>query len=306
MKKKVSVIIPTYKRSDVLARAVNSVLKQTYNNIEIIVVDDNDPNSEYRKETELVMQNFSKYKNIIYLKHSQNKNGSAARNSGIKMSTGNYIAFLDDDDEFLPNKIDLQVKRLEELDNSWGATYTEYKQIENNFVMRSKINKEGNLLIDALARNLMLGAGSNLLVRKEVIEDIGLFDESFSRNQDIEFLVRVLKKYKIACVNSYSLIIHREEKATEKVQYEQYIKNDERYLYSFKDSISSLTNKEQKYIYDLIALQRFKFSVMHKNIIDGIKNLKNNNVSFLKTIHFSFYILKRTITKKSYGFKVSK
>ena len=102
--KKVSVIIPTYKGSDNLIRAIKSVLNQTYKNIEIIVVDDNDENSIFRKENEERLKSFIDDNKIIYLKHKCNKNGAAARNTGLRKSSGAYITFLDDDDYFLYNK----------------------------------------------------------------------------------------------------------------------------------------------------------------------------------------------------------
>ena len=105
----VSVIIPTYKRLGMLGRAIDSVLNQTYNNIEIIIVDDNNEDSEYRKETERFMKKYDDNIEIKYVKHKQNKNGAAARNTGINNANGVYIAFLDDDDEFSPKKIELQI-----------------------------------------------------------------------------------------------------------------------------------------------------------------------------------------------------
>ena len=95
----VSVIIPTYKRPDYLDRAIDSVLNQTYNNIEIIVVDDNNPNTEGRERTEKIMRRYENNPHVIYIKHEYNKNGSAARNTGFKASHGVYLAFLDDDDQ---------------------------------------------------------------------------------------------------------------------------------------------------------------------------------------------------------------
>ena len=100
----VSVIIPTYKRPDSLDRAINSVLGQTYPYVEVIVVDDNNPDTEGRRQTEAKMASFADNLRVKYVKHEQNKNGAAARNSGAKASTGDFIAFLDDDDEFLPKK----------------------------------------------------------------------------------------------------------------------------------------------------------------------------------------------------------
>ena len=94
----VSVIIPTYKRSKSLNRAIDSVLSQTYPNIEIIVVDDNGKGSKYQIETEKSLENYIKTDKIKYITHDVNRNGSAARNTGFKHSMGEYINFLDDGD----------------------------------------------------------------------------------------------------------------------------------------------------------------------------------------------------------------
>ena len=94
----VSVIIPTYKRSEMLPRAVESALNQTYSNIEVVVVDDNDPESTWRKDTSERMLQFKNDNRVKYICHEKNSNGSVARNTGIKNSAGSIIAFLDDDD----------------------------------------------------------------------------------------------------------------------------------------------------------------------------------------------------------------
>ena len=109
----VSVIIPTYKRPDKLDVAINSVLRQTYPNVEVIVVDDNDPDTEGRRLTEEKMSKFNDESRVKYIKHDHNKNGSAARNTGARASKGEYVAFLDDDDEYLPNKIESQLQTLD-------------------------------------------------------------------------------------------------------------------------------------------------------------------------------------------------
>lgn len=111
----VSVIIPTYNRPTYLRRCLESVLNQTYKNIEIFVVDDNNPETEARIETEKIMNEYVNGKNVTYLKHNFNKNGSAARNTGWKHSSGKYITFLDDDDEIDESKIQKQVECLAKL-----------------------------------------------------------------------------------------------------------------------------------------------------------------------------------------------
>ena len=103
MKDIVSVIITTYKRSELLPRAIDSVLAQSYENVEILVVDDNAPDSEYRKATEnLITTRYSQEPKVRYVKMPKNSGSCPARARGVSESKGEYINFLDDDDEFLP------------------------------------------------------------------------------------------------------------------------------------------------------------------------------------------------------------
>ena len=112
MKPLVSVIIPTYKGQQKLGRAIKSIQKQTYDNIEIIVVDDNDPNTIERHETEEIIKKMS-LSNLTYVQHEKNQNGAAARNTGIAVAQGDYVCFLDDDDIYLPTRIEESVNKLE-------------------------------------------------------------------------------------------------------------------------------------------------------------------------------------------------
>ncbi len=204
----VSVVIPTFNRADTIVRAIESVLKQSYHNVDVIVVDDNADGSLGREATEEVMQQYVNNERVKYLKHHYSKNGSAARNTGARASDSKYIAFLDDDDEFLPKKIESQVKLLEQLDNTWGCCYSKFSTEKEGKFLIYEENREGDLYVDVLTRNIMLAAGSNLLVKKSVFDEVGGFDESFKRSQDVEFLVKVLRKYKIAYDSNYGLIVH--------------------------------------------------------------------------------------------------
>lgn len=115
----ISVIIPTYKRPTFLKRAIDSVLNQTYHNIEIIVVSDNDADTEYEFETLAIIQKYKGQKNITYLPGIGNKGGCYARNRGLDVAHGEYVNFLDDDDIMLPEKIKRQLEVLEK--NGWKA-----------------------------------------------------------------------------------------------------------------------------------------------------------------------------------------
>ena len=105
----VSVVIPTYSRNDMLERAINCALAQTHKNIEVIVVDDNPSDSEYRKMAEAIMQKYKDDSRVRYIQNPENLGGAGARNVGIEASKGAYIAFLDDDDEYYPTKVEKQL-----------------------------------------------------------------------------------------------------------------------------------------------------------------------------------------------------
>ena len=204
---KVSVIIPTFGRPINLRRAVSSVLEQTYRNIEIIIVDDNGLNTVCGKETELVVKSeFSSFP-IKYLQHEVNLNGSAARNTGVKASSGEVICFLDDDDEFLPNKISEQLSFL--LNNPvYSMVYcqTIYFRSAKAFY-RSSYSKSGDLSTDVLCSLTEFNTSSMMLWRS-CFDALGGFDVSFRRNQDYEFLIRFFSKYNARCLKRHDLLVH--------------------------------------------------------------------------------------------------
>ena len=302
----VSIVIPTHNGSNFLSRAIESAIKQTYPNIEIIVVDDNGEGTEEQKRTQKVIESFSSNKNLKYFTYKKNINASHARNVGIKNSKGKYIAFLDDDDEMLPDKIKMQIECLLQKDYSYAACYTDYKVSRGTYTEVSKENREGKLFFEALTRNLYVCGGSNLMVRRDAIDEIGGFDETFKRNQDLEFLVRILEKYNIAHVNGLHLIIHLENRGDRKKTYSYDFNNNiaNYYLAKFKDKIDKLNIFEKSLLNKYFALDRFKSSIYTYNLKDGLINLKKNKVGIRLLLRYLFYLIKRRITKTIYGFQI--
>ena len=129
--KKVSVIITTYGGGNEVERAVMSVLNQSYENYETIVVDDNGLGTDAQIKTKTLLQKYIDSGKIKYVAHECNKNGSAARNTGFDNSCGDYVMFLDDDDEYTKTRIEKQVAILESLDESYGVSYCSLEKYES-------------------------------------------------------------------------------------------------------------------------------------------------------------------------------
>lgn len=191
MRPLVSIILPTYNRADFLRRSIDSVLNQTFCDFELIIVDDASTDSS--KE---VIDTFDDQR-IIYLEHERNLGGSAARNTGIRAARGNFIAFQDSDDEWLPEKLEKQMKIMEDAPANVGVVYTGFWRIngDNKEYIPGPAQqvKEGNINQELLKGNFVTTQA--VLVKKECFQEAGLFDETLPRLQDWELFLRLAKHF---------------------------------------------------------------------------------------------------------------
>lgn len=181
---KVSIIIPTYNMANYLGETIKDILKQTYQNFEIIVV--NDASTDH---TEQVMQQFNDQR-IKYIVHSENRYAAAARNTGIRASDGHYIAFIDADDKIHPEKLATQVAFLER-NPEIGLSYCSRIEIDQNGNPLTLVPAQSTVSL----KDLVLGypyAPSEIVMRREWIYKVGLFDESFRfHGEDPDFHMRL-------------------------------------------------------------------------------------------------------------------
>jgi len=196
---KVSVIIPTYNCAQYICDAVDSVLAQTYRDFELIVVDDGSTDN-----TRELLLGYGDQLQYIY---QENKDITGARNTGIENSDGQYLAFLDADDMWLPNKLDRQVRLLDDAPEV-GLVYCWHYYIDaegdkckfqNNTIGRSF--ESGSRLYDKLIeRNVISGGGSTPIIRQECLEKSGMFDESLPYSGDWDLWLRISMDYIIAYI----------------------------------------------------------------------------------------------------------
>ena len=301
---KVSVIIPTYKRSEDICRAVDSVLAQTIDSFEVIVVDDNGLGTPDGEKTAQMMSRYSGDTRVVYCQHEVNKNGAAARNTGIGVSRGKYIAFLDDDDTFRPERLQRMYDKMESLDGTWGACYTGYvKHMADGTDQYSAEKNEGDLFVQALMRALYIGTGSNLFFTRAAVEDIGLFDENFRRNQDLEYLVRVLRKYKMAYVDEVLMDAYFDIR-TSHLTFEQSWDREQKFRENFAHHLEKLQPKEKRAVLIMYALDWMRLCVAYKKYGEAIKTALKARIPLKVYWRYYQYAKDRTTNKTSYGFVV--
>lgn len=182
----ISVIIPTYNRAAVLQRAIESVINQTYKNWELIIVDDGGIDN-----TKEVVSNFqSKHSNIYYFK-SLNMGASVARNIGVGISKGEYIAFLDSDDFWTSGRLESVYKMIIEDNNPNKFYVTDFRSQNNeNTSFKNKYLESNNFKQILLSHNF-LGGTTNIVVPKMILLEINGFDIKLTSCQDQDLYIRL-------------------------------------------------------------------------------------------------------------------
>ncbi len=196
--KKISVVIPTYNRSGLIERAVKSVTQQTYENLEIIVVDDGSED-----DTEAVV-NSIKDNRIRYIKLPANSGVSNARNKGVEYATGSLVAFQDSDDYWRPRKLEKQMEYWKEHPE-FRMIYCAYSYSKNgDYLGKVPADEERGVLEGKIFEHLLMQntiGAPTILADKECFQACGGYDTSFSSIEDWEFVIRFSKDYEIGYVD---------------------------------------------------------------------------------------------------------
>jgi glycosyltransferase involved in cell wall biosynthesis len=187
----VSVIIPTCNRARLLPVAIRSVLAQTFGNFELIIVDDASEDS-----IDDVVKAFQD-RRVRWITHEERLGGGAARNTGIRNSGGEFVAFLDDDDEWYPQKLARQMALLLRSSPNVGGVYTGYEAIdrETGKLRARQIPRYRGDLSSELLKTNCIGSTSSVLLRRQCLNDVGMFDESLPSFQDYDLWIRISRAY---------------------------------------------------------------------------------------------------------------
>ena len=287
----ISIVMPTFNRANKIARSIQSVLEQTYQDWELIIIDDGGTDDTGG----LIKRKFAQYEQIYYVKNSVNKGVSHARNTGIKAANGEYIAFLDSDDCWYPYHLEnsLEILRnscykicsaLWDEDRAGALTYIAdvdwFRELLNNVENTFGIKKtepvwkfDHRFYEFVLTTNFYCFQINTILIEKSIFADVGLFNEELRMSEDMEFLYRVFSKYPLVTINRPHFLY--------------YFGNDNLYAYLGRDDnfedISAETktklSKNLKYKIDF-------FVTLNDNLIASNFNFADTDAVF-KSISYS-------------------
>ena len=198
----VSIIIPTYNRIATIGRAINSVLSQSYQNFEILIIDDcsTDDTENYIKS------HYSDNKKVRYYKLEKNSGACVARNKGIMLAQGKYIAFQDSDDEWLIEKLEKQVKILE--NKSYDAVFCQIiKYCDHKVTLIPNTEFNYHFMKEKIFDSNFIST-QTILIKKESLSSIGTFDENLPRYQDWDLAIRMLVNLNVYYLNEPLVLMY--------------------------------------------------------------------------------------------------
>lgn len=188
---KISVIIPTHDRPDTVGAAVRSVLAQTWKDLELFVID-----VGLKKRADTVLEEFTADPRFHHVKHPAELRGGAARNVGAQFAQGEWLAFLDDDDEWLPEKLEIQMKAILKASQEIGFCFS---GVINDFGEKQEVTHVplGEQDLSELSYARFKGFLTvTLMIRRDVYREVGGFDESLPSHQDPELILRIAQRWK--------------------------------------------------------------------------------------------------------------
>jgi glycosyltransferase involved in cell wall biosynthesis len=292
---KVSIIIPSYKRAEYLKISIESVLRQTLDDWELLVIDDNGEGTPDQLATAKVIKRFGGNPKINYIIHKKNKGGAAARNTGISAAKGDYICFLDNDDEFYPEKLACQIEALQ--NEKYSAVVCRFDSYKNNKKVRVSpvIPPMDEMLVPFAQGKINLASGSTLMIERTLLDEIGRFDEDFGRKQDVELMIRILEKNPVKTLNEVLVRLNIEDR-TNIPSIENFRKFQKMFQEKFENIFSKLSASERIGILQYDQIELAKVALWNKDPKEFLKVLAKSDLSFTQKMDLIIDLSKKFIT----------
>lgn len=294
----ITVIIPTYNRSQYIKQAIDSALNQTHKNIELIIIDDGS-----KDNTSEVLKKYDTYSNINNIALNHNAGVANARNLGLKEAKGDYIAFLDSDDFWEKNKIELQLNEFDK-DSNIGLVHTGVIEFGKGWE-REKIWEKENRLEGWCREEIFTKwyiFHSSIMIKKQHIEKIGNFDSTFPYSEDYEWWLRVAEYCKFKYIPTALVWKRYTENQMSSNLTKQYIYQDKARI----KFIKSLKNESEKEKYERLRLQTFQNQTENfywKRDLKGLREMCRYGIQALGNKVFKKYLLKSYIPRIVYAVK---
>lgn len=270
-----SVIIPTYNRSEILPRAIESVLNQTFTDFELIVVDDGSTDN-----TESVVRSYND--NRIRFVKQQNCGANSARNNGIRHATGKYISFLDSDDKFAEKYLTTVIGILCSNNNQPDGVLTPYQTDYRTTAVNNRMENKLVEYSEIINRNVVIGF-SGLTVRSSIFKEIQL-DENLPSFQDYDFVIRLYDAgFTLRSIKEPLVIKYKDESDRISSDPTRRIEGAERI---FEKHYSKLTNKAKAQLHYLIALAHTKNNDLSQARLNFKKTIQHEPTRWLAYIHY--------------------
>ncbi len=290
----ISVIIPTYNRENTILRTLKSVLNQTYQNLEIIVVDD----CSTDRTVQIVKNLMEKDKRIKLLINERNRGPNYSRNRGIQHSKGKYIALLDSDDEWFSEKLEKQLHKLKICNPNVGVVYCGALYYRNNKFIKIILPKHrGFILKNLILFGNIVGGCSFTLIKRKVFEKCGLFDEHESlRNggsQDFDMWIKISQYFEFDYVNEI-LLKHnlQNDSITIITKFKNPIRKLDAYIYIHKKYNHIFQSIPDAYIYHCYRLFLYLNLIRKKELARKIIFMALKKKIFkMKTYYYIFCYL---------------
>lgn len=298
----VSVIIPTYGRIDFLDEAIRSVINQTYKNVEIIVCDDNSKLPDIRQK---VNQIVSKYPTCKLIQNQNNLGGALNRNEGIKVSKGELISFLDDDDIYLPTRIEKVVELyLQHKHDKVGIIYTYCQFTDENLKVRGEYCTEpsNNPLYKHMCGCLC--ATSQWVIPKYVFDEVGMFEHTPCK-QDSIMLLKVLGKFNTALCVPEQLSLFRDHSGPRiSENFQKHLEGENNYAKFLRKYYDLLNNRQVKHVEACIAKRMLYNYSGQRDLANIFKCLKiivrNDGIRGLSVYDLLYVFASPLVYKKMY------
>lgn len=260
----ISVVIPVYNREDTLVKAISSVVNQTYNKIEIIVIDDA---SEYDIGN-IVQRNFDDQRVKVF-KNNHQVGGAESRNIGVKKSKGSFIAFLDSDDFWKSEKIEKQIDFFKN-DEELGLVYCDVLKEGNLTSTRSL--KKGLVWDDLIAGWMEFSNTSTLIVKRKVFDQVGGFDSTLKSCQDHDLWMKIAKRgVKVDYVNEVLSFTTNRDNNRISLDYENRMHGIKRFLEKWKNELGSNFSRVKNKYYTVGAFDIFILSIKRFSFVKASK-----------------------------------